>query len=124
VENGSIAFIDEKIEAQFDASPLLSKISGCPDGFIWRGQAYRVVELIQERHDYHRRGRMARNMMPQHSEVAEGRGSWGVGRDYYRVRVESGDIFEVYYDRAPKDAGHRQGEWFLYLQVNINNTKE
>jgi hypothetical protein len=119
-----MSFIDEKIEVIFDESPLLSKNSGCPDGFIWRGKIYRVVELLRERHDTHRRGRMARNMIPPHLAVAENRGSWGVGKDYYMVRVDNGEVYEVYYDRAPKDADHRLGEWFLYLQLDINNSKE
>jgi len=60
---------------------------------------------------------MARNMQPQHAAVAAGRGSWGVGRDYFRVRVESGQVFDIYYDRAPKGSDARKGTWFLYREV-------
>lgn len=41
-------------------------------------------------------------------------GSWGVGRDTYRVRTEDGRVFDLYYDRSPTHAGDRTGEWFLY----------
>jgi len=27
--------------------------------------------------------------------------------------VDSGQIFDLYYDRAPKDADNRMGGWFL-----------
>ena len=106
-------FIGEPIEVQFDRLPALEKKPGCPDRFIWREEAHPIVELLSEWHDYRRRGRMARNMQPAHAEVAAGRGSWGVGQDYYRVRTASGRIFDLYYDRAPQDAGHRKGGWFL-----------
>jgi len=60
---------------------------------------------------------MARNMQPQHAAVASGRGSWGVGRDFFRVRVEGGRVFDIYYDRAPKGSEARKGAWFLYREV-------
>jgi hypothetical protein len=60
---------------------------------------------------------MARNMQPQHAAVAEKRGSWGVGRDYYRVRTRKGRVFELYFDRAPKDVDRRKGAWFLYREL-------
>jgi len=60
---------------------------------------------------------MSRNMRPEHAATAERRGSWGVGQDYYRVRTEDGRIFDLYYDRAPKDAGRRKGAWFLEKEL-------
>jgi hypothetical protein len=62
---------------------------------------------------------MTSNMRPEHAAVAERRGSWGVGRDYYRVLTDSGRIFDIYYDRAPKDAGRRKGAWFLYRELAL-----
>lgn len=113
-------FIAEPIEAVFDRPPVLEKKPNCPNAFIWRGETYRIVEKLREWHDYARRGRMARNMQPQHAAVAAGRGSWGVGRDYFRVRVESGQAFDIYYDRAPKGPDARKGAWFLYREVTAD----
>ncbi len=110
-------FIAEPIEARFDRPPALEKKPGCPNAFVWRGETYGVAEVLREWHDYRRKGRMARNMQPQHAEVASSRGSWGVGRDYFRVRVESGPVFEIYYDRAPGSGDARKGAWFLYRQL-------
>ena len=106
-------FIDAPIEAIFDQPPTLEKKPDCPDGFIWEGQTYRVTGILAEWHDYRRRGRMASNMRPVHAEVASQRGSWGVGRHYFRVRVQDGRIFELYFDRAPKSIDERKGAWFL-----------
>lgn len=112
-----LRFIGESIEPLFDRPPPLEKKPGCPDGFVWREQTYRVLEKLAEWHDYGRRGRMAVNMRPEHAAVASRRGSWGVGRDYFRVRVEGGQVFELYYDRAPKDADRRKGGWFLTSEL-------
>ena len=112
-----ISFITEIIEIHFDHPPLLEKKPTAPDGFTWRGKDYRVVEVLNEWVDYQRRGRFARNMQPQHAAVAARRGSWGVGLFYFRVRTQDGRIFDIYYDRAPKDADHRKGAWFLYQEL-------
>ena len=110
-------FIGEEIEASFDRPPMLEKKPGCPDRFTWGEQTFEIVAMLHEWHDYRRRGRMSRNMQPAHLAVAEQRGSWGVGRDYFQVSTAGGRIFEIYYDRAPKDAGRRKGAWFLYREL-------
>lgn len=113
-----IRFIAEPIEVYYEKPPALQKKPGCPDAFVWRGKTYRLAEKISEWHDYRRRGRMARNMQPAHTAVAEGRGSWGVGQDYYRVRTADDRIFDIYFDRVPKSADDRKGSWFLYQELS------
>jgi hypothetical protein len=110
-------FIGEEIEVGFDRPPMLEKKPGCPVRFTWGEQTFEVIELLQEWHDYRRRGRMARNMAPTHAAIAEQRGSWGVGRAYFRVITTGGRIFELYFDRAPKDTDRRKGAWFLYREM-------
>jgi hypothetical protein len=110
-------FLCEPIEVQYIKPPLLEKKPGCPDAFVWRGERYTIVEKLGEWFDYHRRGRMAKNMEPPHSKVAESRGSWGVGVFYFRVLTSTGQIFDIFYDRAPKDVDHRKGEWFIYREL-------
>jgi hypothetical protein len=112
-------FFDEPIEVIFDQPPALEKKPPCPDGFIWQSVTYRIVEPFAEWHDYRRKGRMASNMRPVHAEAATQKGSWGVGRFYFRVRVESGQIFELYYDRAPKGSKQRKGAWFLHSEMQL-----
>lgn len=112
-----LRFIDERIEVQFNQPPVLEKSPPCPDVFTWRGQAYAVAELLNEWRDYGRRGRMAGNMQPEHAMRAAERGSWGVGRFFYRVRTADGLIFDLYYDRAPKGARDRKGAWFLFREM-------
>jgi len=113
-----IKFIQEEIQVWFKNAPVLEKKPGCPDGFTWRGKQYQVIELLSEWHDYHRKGKMAQNMRPTHAEHAERRGSWGVGVDTYRVLTDSGQIFDLNFDRAPKDASRRKGAWFVFQELS------
>lgn len=108
-----VQFIDEPIQVEFDAPPALEKSPPCPQRFTWRGQIFTITNTLEEWVDTARRGRMARNMSPAHLSSAARSGSWGVGRFYFRVRVNTGQIFEIYYDRAPQDADNRKGGWFL-----------
>jgi hypothetical protein len=58
-------------------------------------------------------------MRPAHAVVAAGRGSLNVGRFYFRVKVDSGQVFDLYYDRAMKNVDERKGQWFLYRELGI-----
>jgi Family of unknown function (DUF6504) len=113
METVPIHFIDEPIQVHFDIPPLLEKTPPCPNGFTWLGQDLRITTLLFEWQDFRRRGRMARNMIPAHTQHAARVGSWGVGRYFFRVQVEDSRIFEIYYDRTPSDAFNRKGKWFL-----------
>jgi len=114
-------FIGEPIEVHHDRPPALEKRPGPPDGFTRLGRAHRVVEVLSEWHNYRQRGKTAafyrRERGSYRAKAAQRRGSWGVGRDYYRVRAASGEVFDLYYDRAPRGGDRPKGAWFLYRQV-------
>jgi hypothetical protein len=110
-------FIDEEITVHFIRPPAVSKKPGPPDGFEWGKDTFQVSEVLAGWFDYRRRGRMAKNMKPVHLREAARRGSWGVGRFYYRVRTHGGRVFDLYYDRAPEKAADRAGHWFLWREM-------
>lgn len=112
-----LRFIDETIDVHFAVPPAFEKRPDCPAAFTWRGDVFAVAEVLSEWRDYGRRGRMANNMRPEHAELAAERGSWGVGRFYFRVRTGAGPVFDLYYDRAPKGTTNRKGEWFLFREL-------
>ncbi len=112
-----IHFIEEPITVVHGKDQILEKKPTCPQSFEWRGQVYIINSLIAEWHDYQRRGRYARNMQPQHAAVAQGRGSWGVGKFYFRVLTDREQVFDIYYDRAPKNVDLRKGAWFVYQEL-------
>lgn len=118
MEYTPLHFFDEPIEVSFDQPLTLEKSPDTPpNSFSWEGKTYQVVELLSSWNDYKRRGRMARNMQPQHAAVASTRGSLNVGRFYFRVRVDSGQIFDLYYDRMMKSVDDRKGQWFIYREL-------
>jgi len=105
--------IVESITAIYEHEPALQKMPGCPNGFVWRDQEYKILRKLSEWHDYKRRGRMARNMRPTHAASAEKKGSWGVGLDYFLVETEENRLFLIYFDRSPKSLDERKGSWFV-----------
>ncbi len=113
MELTTLHYYAEPITVAFDQPPVLEKKPTCPSAFTWRETDYRVSEVLAEWVDFQRRGKMGRNMQPQHASVASHRGSWGVGRYYFRVRTHEGRLFELYYDRAPKGSDERKGNWVL-----------
>lgn len=117
-------FLDQPIEPIFDAPPALEKSPDCPSGFIWEGKTYRVIEMLSSWNDFTRRGRNAKNMRPAHAIVASTRGSLNVGRFYFRVKVDTNQIFDIYYDRAMKNVDHRKGQWFIYRELERPNGRE
>ncbi len=118
-------FYDEEIQVIFDKPPALEKKPPCPNAFIWRDATYRVIEVISEWVSYQRRGRMESNMQPAHATRASIKGSWGVGRFFYRVMVQGDRIFDLYYDRAPESVSDRKGHWVLLAerQAGTENKK-
>lgn len=113
-----IHFIDAEIQPHFTKPPARQKTPPCPDGFDWQGRSFRVTDKLSEWVDFSRHGRLARNMQPAHQAVAQSRGSIGVGRFYFRVLVDTGQVFDLYYDRQVKDVDDRLGHWFLYRELS------
>lgn len=112
-----IHFLDHPIEVLFDTPPVREKTPDCPNGFIWNDKTYRILEMLSAWSDFKRRGKMARNMRPEHATVAASRGSLNVGRFYFRVRVDTNQIFDIYYDRAMKNVDERKGQWLIYREL-------
>ena len=61
---------------------------------------------------------MSRNMQPQHAAIASKRGSWGVGTFYFRISTKQNRFFDIFYDRIPKGADDRKGNWYLYREIS------
>ena len=112
-----IHFYDQPVEPLFDTPPALEKTPDPPNGLIWDNKTYRVMEMLSSWSDFKRRGKMARNMRPAHTATASTRGSLNVGRFYFRVKVDTGQIFDIYYDRAMKNVDDRKGQWFIYREM-------
>ncbi|MFU8827497.1 MAG: DUF6504 family protein [Brevefilum sp.] len=110
-------FIAEPVDVRFNVPPAFIKKPPCPDGFSWQGQSFTITACLAAWVDFSRRGRMAKNMQPQHIQAAKQRGSWGVGRYYFDVQTQNMRCFRLYYDRAPADATDRTGTWVLLAEL-------
>ncbi|HCJ10605.1 MAG TPA: hypothetical protein DHW14_05510 [Clostridiales bacterium] len=111
-------FIGEEIEPVFKEEPELEKKTGVPDGFKWRGREYAVTRVIKEWHEYdHPRpgGGWDAGRPPFGARAPMRRGSWGVGKDFYRVMTDDGRLVDIYYDRRPK--GRKKGRWVILREL-------
>ena len=115
------SFISEPISIEFSTPPKFSKKPTCPDVFIWHGRTFRIIECLSQWTDFTRRGVMSKNMQPQHAKVASQRGSWGVGKFYFDILTQGNQVFRLYYDRAPKNAFDREGNWILLAELSIGS---
>ena len=113
-----VRFLDQPVEVIFNSPPVHEKSPPCPDGFVWEKHTYRIVEVLSEWTDFARRGKSARNMRPSHAEAAASRGSLNVGRFFFRVRVDTGQVFDLTYDRAMKSVDDRKGLWLVYREMD------
>lgn len=113
-------FYSEPITVKFPVEPLLEKKPGLPAEFIWRGKPYKIITLLKEWHDYTKRGKIGKSYSQERGNAprmkSRKKGSWGVGRDYYRVLTDSGSVFDIYYDRSPTGQ-KKKGEWVLLKKV-------
>lgn len=123
-----IRFIGQQIEVAFAEPPLFEKTPPCPNRFFWNDDTFDVITLLSQWDDFNRSGRTVPAMRSHHAALAQQRGSWGVGRFFFRVETECGRFFDLYYDRAPKDADDRKGTWYLFREMkpvqSDNNEQE
>lgn len=117
-----LRFIGEEITVEFNQIHFPLKKPTAPDRFQWSEHEYKVIRVLSAWREYDRKGRLARNMAPHNLRLAKKRGSWGVGRFYFRVQVQDGRVFDLYYDRAPEDASDRLGHWFLLREMHPIDT--
>ena len=109
-------FIGQEIRVGYQKDQSAQKSPACPDYFFWEEMTFAIAQIEREWKEFTRKGRATHNMRPAHHERAQKSGSWGVGRFYFRVLTECGRVFEIYYDRAPRNRENRQGKWFVYAE--------
>lgn len=88
-------FIDEKIEVRYDKKKCI------PISFTWKEKEYIIKEIIRMCQDW------------GFPSSAPSRKNWRMRRhrNYYLVRTESDEIYEIYLDRSEK-----KRTWILYMK--------
>ncbi len=85
-----VQLIAQEVEVRFAQKP------GPPSAFVWQGQEYRVVEILSVRRELDFRRAWWRR---RH-------------RDWYRVKTDSGRVFDLYFHRGPG-----RPCWVLFQEV-------
>ena len=104
-------FIGESITPSFDDRAVVRQLSTL-HGFTWNGDFYPISAILRTWREsspprWRRRGKRARTR-------------WHVstlGRDYFRVRVADGRVFELFYDRHLQN-GRLGGRWMLWRELD------
>jgi hypothetical protein len=92
---------------RFISEPIQVEATGTirqPQSFTWRGEQYRITEIILAWMDWG---------FPSGSSQKDWRSRRH--RNYFRVRTESGEVFELYNERA---AAGPTNAWYLYQQLD------
>lgn len=111
-------FIGREINVKLPPGFSLEKKPPLPEAFDWQGRTHAIVEMLATWHRYGKpEMRTQGGRAPYYVRSGRTQGSWGQGRDYYRVRTEDGRLFDLYYDRAPKGQ-RRVGAWFLWRELS------
>lgn len=114
IELVPVKFINEVISVEFDNPPLYGKTPFAPDRFLWNEEIWHIKEVMLEWKDYERRGKASHNMRPTNFIKAMARGSFGVGRFYFRVNTQQDRIFLLYFDRAAE----KDQAWILHAEYS------
>ena len=85
----------------FDTAPMGRGEPGLPRGFDWRGESRTVIEPLGAWKHSSREG-------------ARAGGDLYLRRHYYRLRMDDGSIWTVYFVRQAPRSGNPKSRWFLY----------
>lgn len=94
-------FIDEKVAVTCGGEVK------SPKSFVWRDRTYTITELLHTWPDWgFAKGAKQRNWRSRRH------------RNYYRVRTDSGEVFELYLDRGVKLG---REVWYLYQRLDAED---
>jgi hypothetical protein len=96
-------FICEPItpaRATGDAKAMARGEPGLPERFTWRGEAYRVVGVIEK---WKTSGRCRNGSREVY-----------LRRHWYRIVTAPHAVMTVYFDRQAKDRKHPKARWWIY----------
>ena len=95
----SVEFFTEPITVEYDRPPPYPRRPSCPQRLRWRGQRLVVVRLLSE--------------WRQHTpRITSSLQRMGVARVFFRVRIENGRVFDIYFDPVEK-----RGRWYLSKEI-------
>lgn len=100
-------FISEPITpvaGAFDTSLMRQGLASLPSAFTWRGKRYEIIEVLEHTKQSSREGGFAC-------------GELYLRRQMFRVRLDTGEEAQIYFERQPRAGATRKtakSRWFLY----------
>jgi hypothetical protein len=85
----------------FDTARMGRGEPGLPAGFTWRGRSLEIIEELRAWKQPSREG-------------ARAGGDLYLRRHYYRLRMDDGAVWTVYFVRQAPRSGNDKARWFLY----------
>ena len=101
--NKHASFVSESIKpvaGTFDTSAMAKGEPGLPARFLWREVEYRVTRVVDK--------------WKETTPCKSGSKEKYVRKHWYRVKMESGEIMNIYFERKPLPKGQRRTRWWLY----------
>lgn len=100
-------FISEPIEMAYrsqDTGPMARGRPGTPERFFWRGDEYRVAEVLE---------------MWDQTGPGLGGGSRYLRKHWYRIRTTDGDEMKLYFERKARSNREIIRRWWLYSRNTV-----
>lgn len=90
------------LAGSFDTRAMGRGEPGLPTGFIWRERTYSIALVLETWKQSEREG---------------GSGELYLRRHYFRLRMDDGSIWTVYFVRQTPKSGNVKQRWFLYTRA-------
>lgn len=103
-------FVSEPIrpdEASIDFAGTPVGEPPMPLRFVWRDTEYAVAEILERRRET--------------AACTHGSGELYARKHWFRVRTESGEIMNIYFERRPRSSAERKKRWWLYSIARVRD---
>lgn len=100
---GRVEFVSEPIDPDagtFDTAAMGRGLIGLPTGFTWRDQHYAIAEVLEQ-------WKLSEAEDHRHGELY-------FRKQFWRVRVDRGEIMVIYAVRHTKQGESPKKRWWLY----------
>jgi hypothetical protein len=97
-------FVSEPIRPEggtFDTTAMAAGLPGLPQAFRWRGREYAIQAQIAV-------------WKASGPEIGRSDGERYLRRHYFRLRMNDGTLWTVYFTRHTPPSGSPKRRWFLY----------
>jgi len=106
---GAEQFVSASLEpvGAYDTSRMARGEPGLPSGFCWRGVEHRVAGVVET--------------WKESGPCSHGGSERYLRKHWYRIAMDDGSIWTVYFDRQARSTRDRKHRWWLYTRRLIGS---